>query len=155
MKDYFIRLFNYDKHMNLQLADIITKAGGPGDSVKLMAHLLSAQQVWFARCSGGSNTGRILWPDNWTPDMLPNIIEENSQDWLSLLSTLTPADFDKIISYQNMQGDQFETRLSDILTQVTNHGTHHRAQIVQQLKLAGVEYLPFTDYIAYIRTYND
>ena len=141
--------------MNLQLAEAIVKIDGPDDSVKLMAHLLSAQQVWFARCTGGSNTGRILWPDNWKPDMLPNIIEENSQDWLSLLSTLTPADFDKIISYQNMQGDQFETKLSDILTQVTNHGTHHRAQIGQQLKLAGIEKLPVTDYIAYIRTYND
>lgn len=140
--------------MNLQLADIILKESGPSYSVKLMAHLLSAQQVWFARCNGGSNTGRVLWPGDWEPDMLPSIIEQNSKDWLDLLSTFTATDFDKIISYQNMQGDQFETKLSDILTQVTNHGTHHRAQIGQQLKLSGVEKLPVTDYIAYIRTYN-
>jgi uncharacterized damage-inducible protein DinB len=67
------------------------------------------------------------------------------------LDGLQPDDFEKIISYKNSRGDAFENRLSDILAHVINHGTHHRAQIGQQLKSGGLENLPITDYIFYIR----
>ncbi|MDB5154777.1 MAG: hypothetical protein JWR54_3528, partial [Mucilaginibacter sp.] len=55
-----------------------------------------------------------------------------------------------VISYKNLKGDDFENKLSDVLAHLINHGTHHRAQVGQHLKLAGVE-LPNTDYIFYIR----
>jgi uncharacterized damage-inducible protein DinB len=32
-----------------------------------------------------------------------------------------------------------------------NHGTHHRAQIGQLIKFDGLEILPNTDYIFYLR----
>ncbi len=52
-----------------------------------------------------------------------------------------------------MKGNEFSSRLADMITQVTNHGTHHRAQIGQLLKVDGVN-LPITDYIFYIRQQN-
>ncbi|MFB9844370.1 DinB family protein [Mucilaginibacter ginsenosidivorans] len=153
MKEYFTRLFNYDKYTNLLVAENIVKAGSPNDSTRLMAHLLTAQQIWLARCNGESATGRVLWPEDWKADELAKVAEENGKAWLDLLNTYTAADFDKTINYQNLQGDSFENKLSDILAHVINHGTHHRAQIGQQLKLSGIEKLPVTDYIYYIRTH--
>lgn len=153
MKEYFTRLFNYDRHENLLLIEAIIKTGCPNDAVGLMAHLLSAQQIWLTRCKGQSATGRVLWPGDWNANDMANIAEENSKAWLELLNTYTTADFDKTISYQNLQGEGFENKLSDILAHVINHGTHHRAQIGQQLKLSGIEKLPVTDYIFYLRTH--
>ncbi|MGZ3946389.1 MAG: DinB family protein [Mucilaginibacter sp.] len=148
MKEYFTRLFNYDIHTNLLMTEMIINAGSPEEPVRLMAHLLAAQQVWLTRCQGDPFTG-VLWPD-WKADTFVKIIEENSKGWLNYLESLTPADFNKQIHYKNIKGDEFENKLSDILSHAINHGTHHRAQVGQYLKSGGTD-LPFTDYIFYIR----
>jgi uncharacterized damage-inducible protein DinB len=150
MKDYFIRLFNYDCYVNLLILKTIIEANNPEKPVKLMAHLLAAQQIWLSRCKGKPAIGSALWPD-WKPDVFEQMINDNHRAWINFLDYSDPDDFDKIISYKNFKGDAFENKLSDILAHLINHGTHHRAQAGQQLKFAGVENLPNTDYIFYIR----
>jgi uncharacterized damage-inducible protein DinB len=153
MKAYFTQLFNYDKSTNLLMLETIMNAGSPEKPVQLMAHLLSSQQVWLARCKGEPTIDNILWPD-WKAETLKEIIDTNHKGWLSFLDSLKPDDLEKIISYKTLKGDSFENRLIDILTHVINHGTHHRAQAGQQLKLAGSDKLPPTDYILYVREAN-
>jgi uncharacterized damage-inducible protein DinB len=150
MKDYFIQLFNYDHYANLIIAETINKANNTGKAVGLMAHLLAAQQVWLSRCIGEQATGAILWPD-WKADTFEQLINDNHRGWINLLDYLNPDDFEKLISYKSLKGDPFENKLIDILTHVINHGTHHRAQAGQQLKFDGMDTLPNTDYIAYLR----
>ena len=115
-----------------------------------MAHLLAAQQVWLSRCKGLPATGVALWPD-WKSNTFAVIIKNNSELWLNFLNASEPASFETVIAYQSFKGDNFESKLIDILTHVINHGTHHRAQAGQHLKLAGVQQLPITDYIYYLR----
>jgi uncharacterized damage-inducible protein DinB len=148
MKEYFIRLFNYDTHTNLLMTGMIINAGSSEKPVQLMAHLLAAQQVWLTRCKSETYTS-ALWPD-WQSETFVKTIEENSKGWIDYLGTLAPADFDRQIGYKNAKGESFENKLSDILAHAINHGTHHRAQIGHYLKSAGTD-LPFTDYIFYIR----
>ena len=147
MKAYFIQLFNYDHHQNLQISETIINAGNPEKPVKLIAHLLAAQQIWLNRCKGEPTIGGV-WPD-WTPDTFEQIINDNHRAWINLLDYSDPDDFDKMISYKSLNGDSHENKLSDILTHLINHGTHHRAQAGQHLKLAGAD-LPNTDYIFYL-----
>ncbi len=150
MKDYFIRLFNYDKWANQAVLNAIREADGPEKPVRLMAHLLAAQQIWLGRCKGEPVIGAALWPD-WEADKFERLIRDNSDAWLNYLNTVTTADFEKNIYYKNLKGIAYQNKLVDILTHVINHGTHHRAQAGQQLKFAGAETLPITDYIFYIR----
>lgn len=148
-------MFNYDRYANLLITETIVKANNTGKAVQLVAHLLAAQQVWLSRCKGNGNpAGVVLWPD-WKADTFEGLIESNHREWINFLEYLSPDDFGKIISYQNLRGDSFEDKLSDILSHVINHGTHHRAQAGQQLKLDGVESLPMMDYIFYIREGNN
>ncbi len=149
MKEYFIRLFNYDTHTNLLVTEMIINAGNPEKPVQLMAHLLAAQQVWLARCKGEPAIGGALWPD-WKADTFFQIIDGNSKGWIDFMNKCTPADFERMISYKNSKGESFENKLSDVLAHAINHGTHHRAQVGQYLKSGGAD-LPFTDYIFYIR----
>jgi len=150
MKDYFIRLFNYDRHTNLLILETIIDAQGPEKPVKLMAHLLAAQQVWFNRCTASPSSVSALWPD-WPADTLGHLVNQNHDNWISYLATLGLGDFDKLISYKTLKGEGFENKLCDILAHVINHGTHHRAQAGQHLLAAGAEKLPVTDYIFYLR----
>lgn len=150
MKNYFINLLQYDRYANLQLNELIFAAGQPQDAVKIMAHLLMAQQVWLSRCKYIPAPASPIWPD-WQAIQFKNLIEENSKAWIDHVETLTADDFNRIINYKNSKGDEFNDKLTDILAHLINHGTHHRAQIGQHLKLAGLEQLPFTDYIFYVR----
>jgi len=83
-------------------------------------------------------------------DTFEQIILDNHQRWLTYVDSLSDNDFTQSIRYRNLQGDTFETKLFDILTHLVNHGTHHRAQAGQHLKLAGTD-LPGTDYILFTR----
>ncbi|MDB5004079.1 MAG: DinB family protein [Mucilaginibacter sp.] len=150
MKDHFIQLFKYDKYANQQILEVIRTANNPEKPVQLMAHLLAAQQRWLSRCKEESVADNDLFPTKETTPF-EELINYYYKEWLSFLSALNPADFDKILTYKNTAGTEYSNKLVDILTQVINHGTHHRAQIGQQLKLAGIEKLPTIDYIFYLR----
>jgi uncharacterized damage-inducible protein DinB len=150
MKDYFIRQFQYDRYTNQVILETIIKAGNPDKPVKLMAHLLAAQQIWLNRCKDLPAVNTVLWPD-WQADTFADIIAQNNSNWISFLTALGDGDLQKSIKYKNSKGESFENKLVDILGHVINHGTHHRAQAGQHLILAGAEQLPPTDYIFYLR----
>jgi len=117
--------------------------------------LLAAQQIWFNRVSGLAPAAVELWPALGKPhNEFNEIIIENNKAWMTYLNTVAEADFESIITYKNSKGEVFHNKLSEIVTHVINHGTHHRAQIGQLLKFAGIENLPATDYIFYIRNLN-
>ena len=149
MKDYFIRLLHYDRYANLRIMTALHQTEDHAKAEQLMAHLLVAQQVWLGRCINKLANVTTLWPD-WKADTFSQTINDNHQRWLTYVETLSDNDFDQTIHYKNMQGDNFETKLADILTHMINHGTHHRAQAGQYLKLAGTD-LPGTDYILFTR----
>jgi uncharacterized damage-inducible protein DinB len=149
MKAYFTQLFNYDRYANLRILETIKKANDTTESVRLIAHLLAAQQIWLNRCKKEPPISVILWPD-WSIDTFEQTINDNHQKWINFLDGLNNNDFEKQVSYKNSRGESFENKLSDILAHAINHGTHHRAQTGQYLKLAGIK-LPNTDYIFYMR----
>lgn len=150
MKDYFLKLLNYDSYSNLQLTELLFSANEPQNAVGLMAHIISAKQRWLLRCKELPPPSDALWPD-WQAAQFKYLIEEGHHAWVEYVGNLTDDDFKRIINYQNMKGENMSDTLSDILAHLINHGTHHRAQIGQHLKLAGLEQLPVTDYIFYVR----
>jgi len=150
MKSHFIKLFDYDQFANQLILKSIFAAGEPEFAVKLMAHSLAAQQVWVNRCKKLPARSVTLWPDGKAATF-EKMINNNHDAWIDFINGLQPEDFDKVIAYKNTLGEDFENILSDILTHVINHGTHHRAQAGQHLKLYTTEKLPITDYIFYLR----
>lgn len=149
MKAYFIKLFQYDQYVNHIIVNGILAAGKPEETRKLMAHLLGAQQVWLLRCKRENMLTGPIWPDT-DADLFKQLIDDNHNQWIAFLNTLTESDFETKITYRDFKGNEFSNKLEDMITQVTNHGTHHRAQIGQLLKEEGKN-LPITDYIFYIR----
>jgi len=152
MKNYFIRLFDYDCFANKLISETIKQAKEPEKPVQLMAHMLAAQQIWYNRCKGLPAPRGALWPD-WKAGAFEPIINDNHKLWIAFLNEANDADFEKQITYQNSKGEAFSNKLADVLAHLINHGTHHRAQAGQLLKLGG-ESLPPTDYIFYLRTLN-
>jgi uncharacterized damage-inducible protein DinB len=150
MKSHFLKLINYDRFANLAILELIIAAGISGFPVKLMAHIMAAQQVWLNRCKGLPPFSGALWPEGVVDDF-EKMINDNHAAWVAYVDGLPYEDFEKTIAYKTLKGEPFENQLSDIITHLVNHGTHHRAQAGQHLKLAGVKNLPVTDYIFYLR----
>jgi len=151
MKEYFIPLFEYDLATNLTILETIRAYPvNSRQAVGTMAHLLASQQIWLKRCRGEKTIGGSLWP-NWALPDLENIAKHNTAAWLDFLRRLQAVDFEKMVLYQNSKGHTYENRLHEVLAHLINHGTHHRAQIGQQLKQLGLAALPVTDLIFYLR----
>lgn len=150
MNIHFSNLFQYDRHINLQLLKLMAGASYPEKPVKLMAHLLGAQQVWLSRCTGGQNfPDAVVWPELKAGE-LEAVMEGNNRAWLAFIEQVEDKTWAEHVVYKNTSRNSFKNRLMDIVAHVINHGTHHRAQIGQLLKGSG-ENLPPTDYILYAR----
>ncbi len=150
MKDYYAKLFEYDKYANELILTILFAAGCPEKPVQLMAHLIATQQIWLTRAQKLPPSGIPVWP-GWAAGELAGALQNSHQGWINFLSGLQQDDFASVINYQNSKGEAYSNTLGDIATHVINHGTHHRAQAGQLLKPAGTEILPVTDYIVYVR----
>lgn len=56
----------------------------------------------------------------------------------------------KVISYSNSTGKEFNNSIQQILFHVANHFSHHKGQIISDLRQNGITPL-LTDYIFYKR----
>lgn len=150
MKNYFLRLLGYDKYANREILTTMRGINNPEKAVLLMGHLLAAQQRWLKRCKGENDADVIIFPKTETTPF-EEVMAINNREWVEFLNSLSDADFNNTISYATSGGAPFTNTITEILTHMINHGTHHRAQIGQYLKQAGLETLPVTDYIFYLR----
>lgn len=148
MKTHFLKLFDYDQYVNLLILENILAVDAPEKPVQLMAHLLATQQVWLNRCNRSSAAAGVIWPD-WKVETFEPIIRDNHLDWIDFINQQKQGNFEETISYKNSKGEQYQKKLGDIIIHLLNHGTHHRAQIGQHLKLTGLTQLPATDYILF------
>jgi uncharacterized damage-inducible protein DinB len=150
MKEYFLRMLGYDLYANNQILATMRQAKTPQNTLVLMAHLLGAELRWLKRCKNQSEAGLEMFPQVETIPF-EMLIAQNYREWSDFLNDLADADMDRVIVYKNTGGVAFRNTIAEILTQVINHGTHHRAQIGQLLKQVGVDALPPLDFIFYIR----
>jgi uncharacterized damage-inducible protein DinB len=149
MQSYFLKLFGYDKWAMTGLLEIFDQKPATNPRInELLSHMQSTQRIWLDRCRGcpdsvqrfQSRTQKAIWKD----------MERNHNDWVTYIQSLQPGDFNQTISYTNTLGDPFSSVLHDIITQVTNHGTHHRGAIIALMKEERYA-PPNLDYISYAR----
>lgn len=149
-KNHFIQLFAYDRYANIQILKSLGVVTPSNRLLSLLSHLLASQKIWLSRCRKEQPSGTPIWPVYGVEELEP-IMKDNYDQWLNFLHPCKENDFSLPVIYQNSKGEKFHDQLSDIIMHVINHGTHHRAQVGQLLKLDGVEALPPTDYIFFTR----
>jgi uncharacterized damage-inducible protein DinB len=147
MKSFFKELFEYSYYFNQKLwdafAENIDKISEK--SVKLYSHILNAHQVWNNRIEF-KQTPFGIWQIHPIQDC-KNIDKTNYEHSLLILEK---SDLSDTIHYTTTNGQGFSNSVRDILFQVVNHSTYHRAQIATEFKQNGIEPL-VTEYIVYKR----
>ena len=146
MKAFFEDMFKYHSHFNqMIIQQMIENENLLTDrSIPLLFHTLNALQIWNARILQNSqlNLNEIFSLEKCT------VFEaQNHSDTLHIIKF---CDLDEIVNYSNSKGDNFSNTVQEILFHAANHFTHHRGQLVSDLRQVGVVPIA-TDYIFYKR----
>ncbi|NGP87182.1 DinB family protein [Fodinibius halophilus] len=149
--DQLLRLFSYDMWANEQILLTIQENipfEGDEECIHSFAHIVGAQELWYARITGATQDQLEVWPEHPLPVALQKL-KTLSANWNRLIDS-NQSELDRPISYKNSSGTPFETMLSDILHHIIIHGQHHRAQIAKMLRNAKID-PPGTDFIFFSR----
>lgn len=148
MKEHYTKLFEYNLWANNAFSEVLRANQFQNSKIlKLISHMANAQSIWLSRIK--KETSSIgVWDEHTLKEAL-ELLANSSQDWLDFIYS---GDMDQeTIGYKNSKGNEFESRLGDILTHVVNHGTHHRGQIAHMLREEDID-PPASDFIFYVRS---
>ncbi|MFY0624715.1 MAG: damage-inducible protein DinB [Reichenbachiella sp.] len=146
MQSFFREIFEYHHHFNQQfISQIEDKLAELPDRVTyLLSHNINAHLVWNTRILGGS------LPAMQEEYPLVTVRELDTKNYQNTLDIIDSRELSESISYNNSKNESFENSLQDILFHVNNHHTHHRGQLISDIRQSGFAPIP-SDYIFFKR----
>jgi uncharacterized damage-inducible protein DinB len=102
-------------------------------------HLLVADYIWMRRFTGqGPQPERLNQILHEDFNELRAAREHEDDRIFNFVTNLTPAEYDREISYQNSTGKTFYQQIAPALTHFFNHQAHHRGQVHAGLTMLGI-----------------
>jgi uncharacterized damage-inducible protein DinB len=149
MMGHFQRLFAYDEWANREVLALLQGSEVPPPrSVKLLAHIVSAERLWLERLRLQKQTYSV-WPD-FTMAQCKLEGEELPRLWKTYFSSLKEDGLTRSLTYKNSQGESWTSQKQDILMHVVMHSAYHRGQIAADMRAAGLT-PAYTDFIHAVR----
>lgn len=149
-------LYGYNRWVNQRLLDVVEQVppertrevfGGSFDTIHgTTAHILQGEMHYYSRATGLGQTQRPAELEKI--EEIRALWEEHHAKMEQLLRQLTPERSAEIVRYSTRTGETYELPLWQVLLQMVNHGTHHRAELADMLTRVGCPPPP-TDYIVY------
>lgn len=146
MKEFFKDIFEYHHHFNQKLIEqlIENESVLPERTISLFSHSINAQQIWNARIT---NKEKFGVHQNHS---LPECSRIDNDNYNETLKILDGHGLDEKIIYTNSKGTEFNNSIQQILFHIANHFSHHKGQIISDLRQSGIDPI-VTDYIFYKR----
>jgi uncharacterized damage-inducible protein DinB len=145
--EHVVRLLEYDDWANREFLGALQRQPST-EGAKLFAHIVAAQVLWLDRMAHRPMTCPV-WPA-WDIDECAVRLDVLRANWRSFLRGLDARAMDTSISYVNSKGAHFKNRIGDVISHVLFHAAHHRGQLAQVLRAAGIE-PPTSDFIHAVR----
>jgi uncharacterized damage-inducible protein DinB len=144
------RMYDHLNWSNIRILQTLESRGEDHlKATQLFAHILQSEQVWFTRLQGGDTSQLPLWSGVDIP-ICAQLVTMNDTNFKAYFTTLLSADMERLVSYRNSTGTEYQTSIQDILTHVALHGQYHRGQINSMLRAAGIEPIN-VDFITFVR----
>ena len=145
-------LFDLVSHMrwaDTLIADTLERdAPSDAEAARLFAHIASVEHLWYTRIQG-QPASYAVWPSLTVADSRA-LAAEHADRFARLVESSDAAALTRRVDYRNSAGLDFHNSVAEIVTHMVMHGSHHRGQILRQLRAAGVE-PPYVDYIQFAR----
>lgn len=157
MKELLLQLAKYNIWANNQFADILVKADeGVLDkeipssfpSIRTTVyHMWSAEDIWLQRL-------QLAEQPVWAQSVFNGSFDEAVRKWQEVSKELlafveqqyNDEAFRHVLQYYNLKKVSFKVPVYIVLTQVFNHATYHRGQLVTMMRQAGIKKIPGTDF---------
>ncbi|MEM8845847.1 MAG: DinB family protein [Bacteroidota bacterium] len=147
MKGFLQQLFDYNFYCNKQLIEQFAQMDKvPKKSVELFNHILNSHHIWNQRILGKTAEFEV-WQKHKSKQW-SDIHYENQRTSFEIITNTE--DFTKRIDYTTTEGRAYANELKDMLFHIINHSTHHRGQILTNIRASKFEPIPL-DYIFYKR----
>ncbi|MGB0880463.1 MAG: DinB family protein [Polaribacter sp.] len=147
MINFFTDVFKFHFEINqLIINQIIESSDKISQKANfLLCHSLNAHQIWNARITNKNPLGVFdIHP-------LKACIELDKSNFETTKLILQKENLKETILYQNSKGIKFENTIQDIQFHISNHYSHHRGQLISELKQTGIEPI-ISDYIYHKRS---
>jgi uncharacterized damage-inducible protein DinB len=136
LTDYFQRQFVYDAWANREVLTAIQTSGDySARPLALMAHIVSAENLWLERLKGEPQSLPI-WPE-FDFHQCEAPAENLARLWAEYLKMIRSDRLEQNISYQNSSGEAWSNTVRDVLTHVVMHSAYHRGQIAVLMRADG------------------
>ncbi len=138
-------MIDYDHWANHVILSLLKDHVGSSEVTSRVSHIVNAQEIWLDRINNIQGEYDV-WQDR-EPSTWADVIDQHHQ---KLVDCLEEESTDKEVYYHDLSGNKHITQLGDIIHHVVNHGTYHRGQIMEMIRMLGHATAP-TDYIYYVR----
>jgi uncharacterized damage-inducible protein DinB len=148
MKEYFLKLYQYNAWANVRVFGALTQQKVEHEKIySLMSHIVVAQFLWLHRIKGLAPPPYELW-QRYAADELMAMAEEAGKMWLSFIEEEN--NFNRELTYTNFVGLPYTNNVEQIMIHLVNHSTYHRGQVALLLRQLGYDPIN-TDFITYDR----
>jgi len=97
-----------------------------------LVHIMNAQCTWLARWQDTSSMA--IGPQNFPDlDVLRTRWDQIERETQSFVAACREADFERIIAYDNLQGERWAYPLWQQMLHQVNHATQHRSEVAMIL----------------------
>ena len=120
---------------------------GPGSLHDTVTHLLAAMRVWGDMLAGREQRPRLEGTERSTDELL-KLLDEISAD---MAASAKAHAVDGLVT-RIRDGKSYTFTRGAVLTHVTTHGMHHRAQCLNMLRHVGVQPLPLSSVAEWTQT---
>jgi uncharacterized damage-inducible protein DinB len=132
----------------LSVEEFTRELGGSFPSIrKTLAHSFMADNTWAHRVRGEAFARPPMESLPADLETLHGAWKEVLEGWEALVNTRAAGE---TIRYHAFDGSPFQSRFEDIVLHMVNHGSYHRGQAVNMMRLLGHQ-AQGTDFIAFTR----
>lgn len=119
---------------------------GMGSILKTLAHIRDAEQWWLQNWNGSTEPFQQI-ERKTTIRQLHDAHTQTIHARSEYVSALNDADLQRTVTARPLEDKTYTFALGESMLQLCNHGTHHRAQIINMFRHTAAE-VPTLDYIA-------
>lgn len=161
MKELLKQLAAYNVWANQRITDVILSLPEEKQKAEIASsfnslhttilHIWDAESIWWQRMKLHE---RFVRPSEnakgSTRDVINGLLSQ-SKLWEGWVSNASELSLDHVFQYYNNKKEPVKMHIYQMISHVFNHSTYHRGQLITMLRQLGVEKLPGTDFVLWVR----
>ncbi len=116
-----------------------------------LAHVLHAGTIWWQRFNPDEIEMRSASSSKLSMNELADEIRNLDKKWEEWISEASEEDLRRLLHFTTARGESFHQPIYELLMHLFNHATYHRGQLVTIMRSLGLENIPKTDFIIFVR----